>query len=261
MTLGPAAVPAAAAAAAPAAADALRSALAPTGMLRASINLGNPLLARADPAGGPPRGVSVDLARELAAQLGVGVEFVVFDTAAQSVQAVREERADVGFFAVDPLRGAGIGFSAPYLLIEGCYLVRDDSPLQSNDEVDRPGVRVVVGRGSAYDLHLGRELKAAEIVRAESSQAVVDLFVARGLEVAAGVRQPLEADARRIGGLRLLPGRFMVIQQAMGLPAGRGEAARQALAEFVEAMKASGFVERALARHGVLGASVAPAAL
>ena len=244
----------------PATDPSLRTMLAPSGVLRASINLGNPLLARADPAGGPPRGVSVDLARELAGRMDVGVEFVVFDTANRSVEAVREERADIGFFAVDPLRGAGIGFTAPYLLIEGSYLVRDDSPLHSNDQVDRPGVRVVVGQGSAYDLFLSRELKAAEIVRAESSQAVVDLFVARGLEVAAGVRQPLEADARRIGGLRLLPGRFMVIQQAMGLPAGRGEVARQALAAFVEEMKASGFVERALARHGVTGASVAPAA-
>jgi polar amino acid transport system substrate-binding protein len=230
-------------------------------VLRASINLGNPLLAHADPGGGLPRGVSVDLARELAARLGVGVEFVVFDTANRSVEAVREERADIGFFAVDPLRGAGIGFTAPYLLIEGSYLVRDDSPLRSNDEVDRPGIRVVVGQGSAYDLFLGRELKAAGIVRAESSQAVVDQFVAGGYEVAAGVRQPLEADARRIGGLRLLPGRFMVIQQAMGLPAGRGEAARRALAAFVEDMKASGFVGRSLERHGVAGATVAPAAV
>jgi polar amino acid transport system substrate-binding protein len=233
-------------------------ALAPGGVLRASINLGNPMLARADAAGGPPQGVSVDLARELATRLGVGVDFVVFETANRSVEAVREARADIGFFAVDPLRGAGIGFTAPYLLIEGSYLVREGSPLQANDEVDRPGVRVVVGRGSAYDLFLSRELRSAEIVRAESSQAVVDLFVAQGLDVAAGVRQPLEADARRIGGLRLLPGRFMVIQQAMGLPAARGEAARQALAAFVEEMKASGFVERALARHGITGASVAP---
>ncbi len=233
---------------------------APAGALRASINLGNPLLARAGPAGGPPRGVSVDLAREAARRLGVEVEFLVFDTANQSVEAVRAERADIGFFAVDPLRGAGIGFTDAYLLIEGCYLVRDDAPYTRIEEVDRAGTRVVVGQGSAYDLFLSRALQAAEIVRAPSSQAVVETFLARGLEVAAGVRQPLEAEAAQHGGLRLLPGRFMEIRQAMGLPAGRGEAARQALADFVEAMKAEGFVAQALARHGVQGATVAPPA-
>jgi polar amino acid transport system substrate-binding protein len=233
---------------------------APTGTLRASINLGNPLLARADPAGGPPRGVSVDLAREAARRLGVEVEYLVFDTANQSVEAVRAGQADIGFFAIDPLRGAGIGFTAAYLLIEGCYLVRDDAPYSRMEEVDRAGTRVVVGQGSAYDLFLSRALQAAEIVRAPSSQAVVETFLARGLEVAAGVRQPLEAEAARHGGLRLLPGRFMEIRQAMGLPAGRGEAARQALADFVETMKAEGFVAQALARHGVKGATVAPPA-
>jgi polar amino acid transport system substrate-binding protein len=238
----------------------LRAAFAPYGVLRASINLGNPLLAGTDPASGAARGVSVDLARELGRRLGVDVQCIVFDTAAKSVQAVREERADVGFFAIDPLRGEGIGFTAPYLLIEGCYLVPEASPLRANEEVDRPGTRVVVGQGSAYDLFLTRALEHATIVRAPSSQAVVETFVAQGLEVAAGVRQQLEADAARRPGYRLLPGRFMVIQQAMGLPLDRGRAAQRALSEFVEEMKASGFVGQALVRHGVQGASVAPAA-
>jgi polar amino acid transport system substrate-binding protein len=236
------------------------TAFTPTGALRASINLGNPILANTDAATGAPCGVSVDLATAFAQRLGVPLELAVFKTAAASVDAVTNEQADIGFFAVDPARGAGIGFTAPYVLIEGCYLVRDDSPLQSNDEVDRAGQRVVVGAGSAYDLFLTRELKHAQIVRAPTSPTVVDTFVAQGLDVAAGVKQQLQADSQRFPGHRLLPGRFMVIQQAMGLPKGRGEAARQALAAFVEDMKASGFVAAALARHGIEGASVAPAA-
>jgi polar amino acid transport system substrate-binding protein len=235
------------------------AAFAPTGALRASINLGNPILAHADAATGAAAGVSVDLAEALAQRLGVPVQTRVFTTAGQSVDAVTSEAADVGFFAIDPVRGAGIGFSAPYVLIEGCYLVRVDSPLQGNDEVDRAGHRIVAGAGSAYDLHLTRAIRHAQIVRAASSQAVVDTFVEQGLDVAAGVRQQLESDAQRYPGrLRLLPGRFMVIEQAMGLPKGRGEAARRYLADFVEDMKASGFVAAALARHGVAGASVAP---
>ena len=239
---------------------ALVAAFAPTGPLRAAINLGNPILASAGPPGGAPVGVSVDLARGLAQQLGVGLELLVFDGAAKSVAAVAEDRADIGFFAIDPLRGAGMAFTAPYVLIEGAYLVRADSPVRANEEVDRAGHRVAVGAGSAYDLFLTRELKHAQIVRAPTSQAVVDTFMAERLDVAAGVRQPLEADAARLGGLRLLDGRFMVIEQAMGVAKARGTAAAEALRAYVEAMKSSGFVAAALARHGVRGASVAPPA-
>jgi polar amino acid transport system substrate-binding protein len=233
------------------------TAFTPTGKLRASINLGNPILANTDP-GGAPGGVSVDLAREFARRLDVDIELVVFDAAGKSVQAVTDEQADIGFFAIDPQRGAGIAFTGPYVLIEGCYLVRDDSPLRANDEVDRAGRTVVVGKGSAYDLYLTRELKQATISRSPTSPTVVDTFVERRADVAAGVKQQLEADARRLGGLRLLPGRFMVIQQAMGLPKSRGAAAAAGLAAFVEEMKASGFVAAALARHRIEGASVAP---
>ncbi len=238
----------------------LATALAPSGTLRAAINLGNPILAGIDAPSGEARGVSVDLARALAQQLGVGIELRLFDTAAKSVDAVTREEADIGFFAIDPLRGAGIAFTAAYVLIEGCYLVREGSPLASNEEVDRAGHTVVVGQGSAYDLYLTRELNKATMLRAATSPAVVSTFIERQADVAAGVKQQLEADARRHGGLRLLPGRFMVIQQAMGLPKGRSAAAAQSLASFVEEMKRSGFVAEALARHGVAGASVAPLA-
>jgi polar amino acid transport system substrate-binding protein len=234
-------------------------ALAPTGRLRASINLGNPILASRD-ASGAPAGVSIDLAQAFAERLGVALELVVFDAAAKSVDAVSQEQADIGFFAIDPKRGEHIVFTAPYVLIEGAYLVRETSPLQANEEVDRPGRRVVVGQGSAYDLYLARDVRQAAIERAANSQAVVEHFLAHGADVAAGVKQQLEADAKRLPGHRLLPGRFMVIQQAMGLPKGRGEAARAALAAFVEDMKAQGFVHDALARHRIEGASVAPAA-
>jgi polar amino acid transport system substrate-binding protein len=237
----------------------LRQRFAPTGVLRASINIGNPVLAHLDAATRQPGGVSVDLARELAAQLGVGAELRVFDTAAQSVQAVSDEQADVGFFAVDPKRGETIAFTEPYVLIEGCYLVRDASPIRRNDEVDRPGVTLMVGKGSAYDLYLTREIKQATLLRAPTSPAVVSAFLEQGADVAAGVRQQLQADAQRIGGLRLLDQRFMVIRQAMGCPKSRGADAAAGLADFVEQMKASGFVAAALARHGVEGASVAPA--
>jgi len=236
------------------------AAFTPTGTLRAAINLGNPILAGTNPATGEPYGVSVDLARAFAERLGVPLELVVFDTAARSVDAVTNGRADIGFFAVDPVRGAGIAFTAPYVLIEGCYLVRRSSPIRSIDEVDRAGNRVTVGTGSAYDLYLTRELEHARIVRAPTSPRVVETFIEQGLEVAAGVRQQLEADAQRFPGLRLLDGRFMVIRQAMGTARARGAGASHCLDRFVEDMKANGFVAQALRRHGIDGASIAPPA-
>lgn len=234
------------------------TAFTPTGKLRASINLGNPILANKHPETGEPFGVSIDLAEAFAKRLGVELELAVFDTASKSVEAVSDERADFGFFAIDPLRGEKIAFTSPYVLIEGFYLVRDGSPIKTNRDVDQSHNRVSVGKGSAYDLFLTRELTAAQIVRAPSSPTVVQTFLEQNLEVAAGVKQQLEADAKKDAGLRLLNERFMVIRQAMGTPKSRGPEAAAVLSAFVEEMKASGFVAEALDRHGIAGASVAP---
>ena len=242
----------------PAVAPALVSAFAPGGMLRASINLGNPILANKDAATGEPVGVSIDLAREFARRLGVGIELVVFEKAAVSVDAVRNEKADIGFFAIDPARSEGLLFTAPYVLIEGSYLVRESSALTDNAQVDAKGHRISVGAGSAYDLFLTREIGQAEIVRLQGAAAALAALRSGGVDVAAGIRQLLEAEARREPGVRVLPGRFMVIQQAMGTPASRGAQAQALLSSFVEEMKAGGFVADALQRHRIEGAIVAP---
>ncbi|WP_418132582.1 transporter substrate-binding domain-containing protein [Variovorax sp. 375MFSha3.1] len=239
---------------------ALVSAFAPSSTLRASINLGNPILANKDAATGEPVGVSIDLAREFARRLGVAIELVVFEKAAASVDAVKNEKADIGFFAIDPARSEGLLFTAPYVLIEGSYLVPDASALTDNAQVDANGNRISVGAGSAYDLFLTREIKAAEIVRLQGAGSALAALRSGEVEVAAGIRQMLEGEAKRAPGVRVLPGRFMVIQQAMGTPASRGTEAQALLAAFVEEMKASGFVADALKRHRIEGASVAPAA-
>lgn len=236
----------------------LRDLMAPEGVLRTTINLGNPILAGRHPGASRPHGISVDLATMIAERLGVELELLVFESAGQAVAAVSEGKADMGFFALDPARAESIDFTAPYVLIEGCYLVRETSPIATMDEVDRPGQRIVVGKGSAYDLFLSRTVQRAEIVRSPTSPAVVEFFIEHGLEVAAGVRQQLEAGIREFDGLRLLPGRFMTIEQAMGVPKGRDPAAVRFLAAFIEEVKAEGAVARLLERHGIQGASVAP---
>jgi polar amino acid transport system substrate-binding protein len=184
------------------------------------------------------------------------LEFMTFDAAGKSVAGIAAGGADFGFFAIDPVRGKEIAFTNPYVLIEASYLVRADSPIQSNDYVDKSGIRVAVGTGSAYDLFQTRELKYAEIVRSSTSPQVVNTFLRNELVVAAGVTEQLEADAGRIGGLRLLPGDFMVIRQAMGVVKSRGVEVAIWLDGFVLEMVRSGIVRTAITRHQIDGVSV-----
>ncbi len=235
------------------------SELAPSGRLRAAINFGNSVLVQLDPGGGAPRGVSPELARELARRLGVPIDYVMFDAAGKVFEAIKAGAWDIAFLAVDPVRAAGIDFSAPYVVIEGVYVVPQNSPLQTIEDVDRAGVRVATATGSAYDLFLTRALKNATIVRAPSGAESLDQFTTQRLEVAAGVRQPLAAFVQSQPGFRMIPGRFMAIEQAMGTVKGRPAGARY-LRQFVEEMKASGFVAKALKDSGQADATVAPPA-
>jgi polar amino acid transport system substrate-binding protein len=227
--------------------------LAPTGKLRAAINFGNTVLAQREPFGG----VSVDLARELGKRLGVPVEFVTYDAAGKVTDDASKGAWDIAFVARDPDRAKDIDFTDAYVIIEGAYMVPVKSPLQKNEDVDRDGVRIAVGRGSAYDLWLSRNIKRAALVRAPTSPAAVELFAKDRLEVAAGVKQPLVEYARTHADVRMLPGRFMVIEQAMATPRGRTVGARY-LSVFVDEMKASGFVAASLQRSGQKDAAVSP---
>ena len=182
----------------PAVPSGVRSELAPSGKLRAAINFGNPVLAQKEPATGEPRGVSVDLARELGRRLDVPVELVTFDAAGKVFDALRANAWDVAFLAIDPARASEVAFTAPYVVIEGTYLVPADSPLRTIGDVGREGVRVAVGNKSAYDLYLTRTLKRAQIVRAPTSPATIEFFLRDKLEAAAGVKQPLLEFARPI---------------------------------------------------------------
>ena len=233
--------------------------LAPSGKLRVAINFGNPILANRDAITGEARGVSVDLARELGNRLGVPVELVTYTAAGKVVEGIKSGAWDLAFFAIDPVRSADTDFTAAYVVITGSYLVRAGSPIQRNEDVDHEGVRVVVGRGSAYDLHLTRELKKATLVRVATSQVVTDTMLAEKIEVAAGVTQQLQADAKRVADVRRLAGTFMTINQAMAVPKGRSVGLAYVSA-FVEEMKVSGFVADALKRHGIEGAAVSPSA-
>jgi polar amino acid transport system substrate-binding protein len=215
--------------------------LAPTGVLRASINLGNPVLAQGTPHA--PRGVTVAIAREVAARLGVPVELVCFDAARKSFEALTTGRADICFLAIEPAREARIAFTEPYVEIEGVYAVPVDSPVVTPADVDRPGVRVGVNLGSAYDLFLTRTLRHATIVRAEDG---LDAFRAEGLEVAAGIREPMTAFVAANPGLRLVEERFMVIRQAVGTTKDRRPETVQFLRDLVAELTASGFVANAL---------------
>ena len=231
--------------------------LAPTGKLRAAINFGNGVLAQKDPKTGEARGVSVDLAREVAKRAGIPLEIVPYDAAGKVSADATQNRWDIAFVARDPDRAKDIEFTAPYVIIEGTYLVAQDSPLRAVEDIDRDGIRVAVGRGSAYDLFLTRSLKHAQLVRSPTSPEAPELFLREKLDAAAGVRQQLEYAARMHPGLRVMEGRFMAIEQAMALPRGRPQAARY-LRGFIDEMKASGFVQQSLDKSGQKEAQVAP---
>lgn len=237
----------------------IRSTLAPSGTLVAGVNFGNPVIAQKDPGGGEPRGVGPSLARELARRLGVPIRYATYDTAGRMADAAGQGAWDVAFLAVDPDRARDIAFTAPYVLIEGTCLVREDSPLRQVEEVDRDGLRVSVAGQSAYHLHLMRHVRHARLVGFATSQGAIEALLAGQVDVAAGVRQALAKAAREHGGLRVLEGAFMTIPQAAGVPRARADAA-QSLHDFIEEAKASGFVARALADSGVRDATVAPAA-
>ena len=234
----------------------IRSDLAPTGKLRVGINYGNPVLAKRDPVTGDLRGVAVDLGRELGRRVGVQVELVGYESAGQMVEGLKSGAWDVAFLAVDPGRATEISFTAPYIEIEGTYLVLAGSPFQDVADVDRKGVRIGVSDKSAYDLFLRRNIQHAELVHAADPNAAFDLILAGKVDVVAGVRQHLVANAAKLPGSRVLESRFMAIGQAVGVPKGRDEAARYTC-EFVEDVKASGFVAEAIARAGIRDVAVA----
>ena len=219
--------------------------LAPTGVLRAAINLGNPVLAQGTPDA--PSGITVDIAREVARRLGLPVETLCFDAARRSFEALTSGAADVCFLAREPAREAEVAFTEPYVVIEGVYAVPQGSPVTRPADVDREGVRVGVKRGSAYDLFLTRTLTSAQVVRGDEA---VDVFRAGGLEVLAGIRQPLAAYVADHPDLRLVEERFMQIQQAVGTTPDRRPATIAFLRDLVEELKASGFVADSLRRAG-----------
>ena len=229
--------------------------LAPTGTLRAAINAGNVVLVQKDTSG--VLGVTVDLALELARRLGTPVALTVYDTAGKVTDAVKTGEWDIAFLAIEPVRAAVIGFTAPYVIIEGTYMVAAGSPLQTIADVDRNGIRIAVAKGSAYDLYLTRTLQHATLVRYPTPPLALEGFVADKLDAAAGVRQFLATYAKTHPDMRVIPEHFQEIREAMGTPLGR-DAGLRYLETFIEEMKANGFVAKSLVRAGQADAVIAP---
>ena len=238
---------------------ATRSELAPTGKLRVGINHGNFLLIASGSKGGNPRGVAPDVARELGRQLGVPVEFVDFDTAGGLADAVRTGAWDVAFLGAEAQRAAEIALTAAYLEIPATYIVPAGSPIRSVAEVDREGVRIAVTERAAYELFLSRNIKHATLVRVDGLDGSFNHFVSEKLDALAGLRPRLLTDVEKLPGARLLDGQFYAVQQAIGTPKARAEAAKY-LRAFAEQVKASGFVAAAISRNAVPGVSAAPPA-
>jgi polar amino acid transport system substrate-binding protein len=235
------------------------SQLAPTGVLRAGINMSNFLLVTGRDAFGDPEGVSPSMARAVAERLGVPVRYVPYPKPGELADAVTAGTWDIGLIGAEPQRAEKIAFTPAYCEIEACYLVPPGSPITTMAEVDRPGIRISVAARAAYDLWLESNIRHATLVRAESLDSSFSRFVEEGLDVLAGLRPRLLADIEALPGARILEGQFTAVQQAIGTA--RGNAAGAAfLRNFVEEAKASGLVARLIEQYKVRGLSVAPAA-
>ena len=233
----------------------IKAQLAPTGVLRAGINMSNFLLVNSRDAAGGPQGVSPGMAAAIAARLGVPVRYVPYPRPGELADAVGRDEWDIGLIGAEPQRAERIAFTAAYAQIEATYLVPAGSPITAIDQVDRPGIRIAVTARSAYDLWLERNIRHATLIRTDSLDSACEVFVANGLEALAGLRPRLLSDVAKLPGARILAGEFTAVQQAIGTARGN-TAAAAFLHEFVEEAKASGLVARLIAEHGVNGLSV-----
>jgi polar amino acid transport system substrate-binding protein len=234
---------------------AIRQEIAPTGVLRMGVNFGNAVHTQPDPAGGAPRGAAPDLARELAKRIGVPIKYVTYDAAGKMAEGLKAGETDIVFLAIDPERANDIAFTRPYVQLEGTYLVRKDSRFNRVEDLDQDGVKIIVGTKSAYDLYLTPRIKRATIVRGPGGVGYLADWRKGGFDAAAGVRQALNAEARRDPAQKVLDGHFMTIPQAIGVPKARQNAARY-IDAFVAEMIASGFVRRSLDASGNADATV-----
>jgi polar amino acid transport system substrate-binding protein len=240
--------------------DQAKAELAPTGVLRAAINMGNFLLVTGRTASGDPDGVSPDMARNIAARLGVAVAFIPYAKPSQLADDGGKNMWDIGLIGAEPARAEKIDFTAAYVEIESTYLVPAGSPIQSVADVDKAGNRIAVSAGSAYDLWLERNIRNATLVRANGAEATLALFVEQKMEAMAGLRPGLTGDVVKVPGARILDGQFSAVQQAIGT-AKTNSAGAAFLKAFVEEAKATGLVGSLIEKHGVVGRlTVAPAA-
>jgi polar amino acid transport system substrate-binding protein len=235
----------------------IKSELAPTGVLRAGINMSNFLLVTGKTASGDPQGVAPDMAAEIARRLGVPVKYVQFERPSKLADAAGTNAWDIGLIGAEPQRAEKITFTSAYCEIEATYLVQPNSPFQSAGDVDRAGVRIAVRRGAAYDLWLERNIKHASVLRSDSAEGPLDQFISEKLEALAGLRPGLLGDMTKVPGAKILPGNFMTVQQAIGTEK-KNAAGVAFLAEFVAEAKRTGFVAKLIDKHHVVGLSVAP---
>ncbi len=231
--------------------------LAPKGVLRAGINMGNFLLVTGKTAAGEPQGVAPDMAAEIARRLGVAVAYVPFERPSKLADAAGTDAWDIGLIGAEPARAEKITFTPAYCEIEATYLVPPNSPAQSVADVDRAGARIAVRRGAAYDLWLTANLKHATLLRSDSADGPLHQFIAEKLDAYAALRPQLLEDVKKVPGARILPGNFTSVQQAIGT-AKQNAAGAAFLRDFVAAAKTSGLVARLIAKHRVQGLSVAP---
>lgn len=236
--------------------------LASTGKLRAGIAVGSvssPTWSVRDPATGEPRGVTVDLARELAAQLGVPLQLVPYPNSGELTAGGPRGEWDIGFMPMDAMRAQMVDFGPAYFMVESTYLVPAGSAIMSLPDVDKPGVRVAGIAGTTTARAAARSLKNTRVQEYRTVDELLALLRAGKTNAVALGRDSLVDLAKQLPGARVLPGYYQATGVAIAVPKGRS-AALSYVTDFMERAKASGSVRRALDRSGLPDAAVAPPA-
>jgi len=233
----------------------IRSQLAPKGLLRAGINLSNTLLVTNVTPEGVPQGLGPDLVTHIAKTLNVPIKLLPYKTPANLTASAKNDEWDICTLGQDPERGKTIDFTEPYVEILATYMVPNDSPLKSIEDVDKSGIRISALKGAAYELWLRRNIQSAELVYADTWDGSIQIYQDQRLDALASIRPKLMTLDDSMG--TILDGSYMAVQQAIGVQQNIPEAHEFVQAMVVEAKK-SGMIEALIEKHNAKGLSVAP---
>jgi polar amino acid transport system substrate-binding protein len=241
---------------APAVPPAARAELAPTGKLRVGLIAANPIFVTPNTPPGETRGLAVDIARELAARIGVPLEPLRYATVGALVDSAGKGEWDIAFLAIDPERAGAMNFTREYLYSENTFLVPAGSTARGIEDLDRPGKSIATLAKSAQEIWLKKNARSATLVSASSPASAYLMLKEGKVDAVSSVASLLAEGSKQVPGSRVLPTSF--VDAPIGMAVAKGRPAAFAYAyQFIEEVNASGSVREGIARHSLVGVRAA----